>query len=823
MPHLEDYATGKRVRTGPEEQVRQEYERILVDDYGYERGNIDIEVPIPRGSGRRSDRADVVVYRRGGRDPAVDILGIVEVKKPGVVEGKDQLKSYMTATSAVWGVWTNGETIEYFCKPEGESSVYSDRINNIPAQGQRIEDIGKLAKETLKPYGRMELKLAFRHILNTLYANTNISRREKLGNEAIKLIFSKIRDETTYLRRPPAFRVGFDENPEDVKSRVEGLFSSVITDLADDGVFESHEKITLDARGVAWVVGQIQHGSLINTPTDVVGDAFEVFAESKFVGEKGEFFTPRNVIDVAVKLVNPRPNETVCDPACGSGGFIITAMRHVWDAMNDDPQWKGMPEKRLDAAKKHIAERCFFGIDKESDLVRIAKAYMAISGDGRSNIVWENALHSPAEFNPTAASKFALTEGGLRQFDCILTNPPYGTSAKVLVGESAQYELGHKWTRAKDDSWLRGAPRETDPYVLFIERCFAMLRAGGRMAIVLPETVFHAPSTERLRDYIAEHGDVVAVVSLPHNTFRPHCNAKTCMLIVAKRTGERATRSDVVMASPHEMGHNHQGKPIYRPGTNQLWDDMPRVLSELDNPDDSSNEFVFTVPWSSIADAGHLIPHYYAYQRRWPRRAPSGRRWVRLGDLVDDGSIKAHDGHGSPTSAEKGQGDIPYVRVADIVNWELYRNPTSGLTEEAYERLMQGQEAVEPHDVIFVRRGSYRIGTVAMASERDRKVLLTRELLTLRVVAGNRYRIKPYYLLAMLSTGDVQAQIDSLVFVDTTLPNIGDRWRELRLPIHRSVTDMEALNKRVRSIVTKKWQAQSEIETIRETLGSVVT
>lgn len=821
MPHLEDYATGKRVRTGPEEQVRQEFERVLVDDYGYEKGNIDIEVPIPRGSNRRSDRADVVVYRSSGRDPAVDILGIVEVKKPGVVEGKDQLKSYMTATSAVWGAWTNGETIEYFCKPEGESSVYSDRINNIPAQGQRIEDIGKLEKATLKPYGRMELKLRFRHILNTLYANTNISRREKLGNEAIKLIFSKIRDETTYLQRPPAFRVGFDEDYEAVKSRIDGLFSSVRADLADDGVFESHDRITLDAKGVAWVVGQIQHGSLKDTPTDVVGDAFEVFAESKFVGEKGEFFTPRNVIDVAVKLVNPRPNETICDPACGSGGFIITAMRHVWDAMDEDSQWKGMPEEMLSQAKKKMAERCFFGIDKESDLVRIAKAYMAISGDGRSNVVWENSLHSPVDFNPIAASKFAPT-GELRQFDCILTNPPYGTSAKVLVGESAQYELGHKWTRSEDGEWRKGAPRETDPYVLFIERCFAMLNDGGRMAIVLPETVFHAPTTQRLRDYVAEQGNVVAVVSLPHNTFRPHCNAKTCLLIVTKRTAE-SPRGDVVMAFPREMGHNHQGKPLYRRGTTDVWDDMPHVLDELDSPGSGTNEFVFTVPWSDVEHAGNLIPHYYAYQRRWPRRAPNGRRWVKLGDMVDDGAIQAHDGHGSPTSAEKGQGDIPYIRVADIVNWELYRNPTSGITERTYRRLMRDQLPVAPRDVIFVRRGSYRIGTVAMASDRDRKVLLTRELLTLRVTDNNPYGVSPYYLLAMLSTGHVQAQIDSLVFVDTTLPNIGDRWRELRLPIHKKASDLKTLSTQVESIVNKKWQGQAEIESIRQTLGKIIT
>ena len=193
----------------------------------------------------------------------------------------------------------------------------------------------------------------------------------------------------------------------------------------------------------------------------------------------------------------------------------------------------------------------------------------------------------------------------------------------------------------------------------------------------------------------------------------------------------------------------------------------------MDNPDALGNEFVFTVKWSHIERAGHLVPRYYAAGRKLPR-APKGRRWVALGDLVDDGAIGTWDGRGSPSSVEKGEGSIPYIRVSDIVNWELYRKPTSGVDEETYERLTSGRPPVEPGDVIFVRRGSYRIGTVAMASPRDQRVLMTRELLTLRVVTPNDYGITSYCLLALLSSRAVQEQVRRLIFVDTTLPNIGD-------------------------------------------------
>ena len=806
-------------RQGPEETVRQDFLRILTEDYGYLKSEIETEFTIPRGV-RNKDRADIAVFKSANkRDPARDLIGIVETKKPGERNGLAQLKSYMTATSAVWGVWTNGESIEYLCKPKGDSGVYDDRLNNIPVRGQRLEDVGKLKKADLTPYSGTALKVSFRRILNTLYANTNISRREKLGNEMIKLIFAKIRDETTFPDNPPAFYAGYAEEPEQVKKRIDKLFREVVEEYVNDGLFESHEKIALDAKGVAWVVGQLERGCLVDTPTDVVGDAFEVFAESKLVGEKGEFFTPRGIIDIAVRLVDPKPNETICDPACGSGGFLIATMRTMWEQMENEGQWRNLPPNRLQAAKQNMASRCFYGIDKDSDLVRIAKAYMAISGDGRSNVVQQNSLHAASEFDGEAYSRF-VKDGVLREFDCILTNPPYGTKTKVLEDDAAQFELGHKWSKV-DNEWERGEPTRQNPYVLFVERCLDMMKMGGRLAIVLPESAFHAPSMEYLRAWIIQHGRVLAVIDLPHNTFRPYCNAKTCLLVVEKGgTGKESDK--VIMAEAEQMGHDHQGKVMYRLGSNEVWNDLPCILDELDNPEDLGNDFVFTVAWGDVSKAGHWIPRYYAAMRSSPP-PPEGRRWVLLGDLVDEGVIEAWDGHGSPSATEKGQGDIPYIRVSDIVNWEMYRNPTTGVPQDTYDNLTRNKRRVKEEDVIFVRRGSYRIGTVAMASPRDRPVLMTRELLTLRVRPENDYRITPYYLMALLSSPDVQKQLGRLTFIDTTLPNIGDRWRELRLPIHKDETEASKMSEIVKGAIDRKWKAQAAIDELRDDMGAIVT
>lgn len=622
-----DFATGKLVDfSKPEEPVRQEFERVLVESYGYDKTQLDIEVRIPRGTGYFPDSADIVIYDDDhDRDPAKNILGIVETKRPTRRTGLNQLKSYMTATSALWGVWTNGEDIAYLYR-DGQR-VLEDHLNNIPAKGQSVADIGRLERSDLRPFNRSELKGAFRRILNTLYANTNIGRREKLGSEMTKIIFAKLEDERTYADRPPEFRAQAGENPSDVADRIKALFDRVREELRHDGIFTAHETLSLDDRSIAWVVGQLERGSFLETDSDVVGDAFEVFSESKFIGEKGEFFTPRGVVRIAVKIADPAPRYTVCDPACGSGGFLIHAMKHVWEQMEKAPEWRGAQD--IKERQKQMAARSFFGIDKETDLVKIAKAHMAIAGDGRSNIVHENSLHNADEFVGEAVRHF-VDNRAFRRFDMVLTNPPFGTKTKVLAIDAAHFELGVKWKQSGEE-WIADGDKgvERDPYVLFVERCLEMLKAGGTLAIVLPETVFHAPTLGYLRQFLQDGNNIMAIVDLPHNTFRPHCNAKTCLLVLEKG---RAQQESIVMATPEEMGHDHTGRTLYKPDTDEEWDDLKEVWVELDDCDDPDNKHVFSVPKSDI-ESDILVPRFYRGLRTPPpnaRRLPgrSHRRFV---------------------------------------------------------------------------------------------------------------------------------------------------------------------------------------------------
>ena len=825
-----DYATGKPLDMRKlEERVRQNYERSLHLDYGYDLARMDIEVHIQRGerAGKRNalERADIVVYRTANpkeRNQFSDVVGVVETKRPNRADGVRQLLSYMTATSAQWGVWLNGLDIEHVYRDPISGEPRVGVIFDIPRSGETVEEIGRLSKDDLIPAQSHSLKPIFNRVLNTLYTNAYISRREKLGSEMIRLIFAKIWDERFHRDKVPEFRVGLDEDPEKVKGRVAQLFERVKEELVEDGVFEEYDTINLDAKSVAWVVGQLERYSLLKTDKDVIGDAFEVFAESKFAGETGEFFTPREVVRTAVDIVNPQPGQRILDPACGSGGFLIYALEYVWNEMERDPRYRNSPNLLME--KQDIARRCFFGIDKELDLVKIAKAYMAIVGDGRGGVAHQNSLNRASEFQGRARELFVVGDN-FREFDVIFTNPPFGVDIKVPKEEAAQFALGRKWEAKGSGYEQTDMAKDTEPQVLFVERCLQMLRNGGVLAIVLPESFFHAVSYRYILQFIMRNNNVKAVVDLPHNTFRPHNNAKTCLLVVQKGVEQQ---SDVVMAVAEQMGHDHNGNPLFRfdpsgqTSIEEIWDDLAVIRQELPDPYADANRATFVVQSSDIRDGIH-VPRYY--WRKMLADAPAGTSPISVQRLLDEGVVREFHGHGSPPAKYKGMGEIPYIRVADIVNWEMYRNPTTGVPRHVYETV-KGKTGLtlEPRDVIFVRRGSYRIGTVAMASPHDKEVLLTRELVVLRVAEpDNAYGVDAYYLLYLLSHQYTQEQIKQKVFIDTTLPDIAGRWKELLLPVASDPASRLSIRTRVKAAIDAKWDALDDLDALRADFGGITT
>lgn len=822
-----DWATGKPVfLEKPEEQVRQEYEKTLCHDHGYPKAVMDIEVNIQRGS-RSGEKADIVLYRTTDpekREQAADILGIVECKRRERSDGVDQLTSYMTATSCLWGVWTNGREIEFLYKDSASGMISRDRLFQVPHYGQPIESIGAHQFSELRPASN--LKLTFRRLLNELYTNTNISRREKLGNEMVKLLFCKLQDEQFSVSSViPRFRVGFTDHQDGfsaVRARVDELFDEVKSSLAGEGVFEEYEQIVLENRSVAYVVGELQGYSLTQTEEDTVGSAFEVFAESKFAGEKGEFFTPREIVRTAIQIIDPQPGETMIDPACGSGGFLICALQHVWKAMEDHPRWGRLTPRKLDEAKRQLARETVYGLDKESDLVRIAKAYMAIIGDGKSRVAQANSLHAAADFVDLARTLLVLGENGeprFRQFDIVLTNPPFGSkNTKVALSESAQFELGHKWTKQQDGTYeVSPTAQKTPAQELFIERCLELLKPGGRLAIVLPEIYAHGSTKKHIVQYLSSRGSIRAVIDLPRNAFQPHTDIKTLLWIVDKSE----STEDVVFAVADEIGHDHHGKTKYRIDdgrvTTEVWNDMERIRAEWDSPIAPGNRHVWTVPRNAIEDK-IFVPRYYrsATNKIGSAAMAADYELVSLDTLIREGVLQWFIGHQAPPNAYKGQGDVPYVRTADIGNWTVYRNPIAAIPRSQYEQL-RGAKRLRAKDVVFVRDGRERIGNVGIILPNDTEILLSNHCIVFRVVKDeNPYDIDGLYLAYLLRHDISQQQIRGRVFIDTSIPSIRTRWRTVRLPL--SVNEQE--RKRVREAMQEFYDSRVAADNIMKDLGA---
>jgi type I restriction enzyme M protein len=451
---------------------------------------------------------------------------------------------------------------------------------------------------------------------------------------------------------------------------------------------------------------------------------------------------------------------------------------------------------------------------------------MAIIGDGKGGIFCEDSLEQPEEWKDKTKQNI-----GLGKFDVLLTNPPFGKDIKI-TGEDKlkQYELAYQWK--KEGGKLiktQKLKKEEAPQIIFIERSLQLIRDGGRLGIILPETFFHAPNSEYILNYILRNNNIIWVIDLPHNTFRPHNNAKCIVVILEKN---KPQQKEINMAVAEEIGHNHQGKEIFRWDYKTktidrtcLWDDIPLILSECKN--NKFEKYCFKIPSKECIEKGIFVPRYY-----WENKVEEIERLakkdnldlVSIKDLIEDKIITFFDGHGSPPAEYKGRGEYPYIRVKDIVNWGIYKDPTAKIPEDIYKQKKGSKKNLKEKDIVYVRRGSYRIGSVAMVSPYDIDVLLTREILVLRIAnEKNKYNLTPYYLLYLLSHRLTSMQAFNKILIETTLPNIADRWKELKLPVSKNETERKRISEKIKSVIESKWEAIKGIEKLKEELGELTT
>ena len=561
----------KEIKLTDEELVRQLYINKLINEYNYPKEKMELEYSV--SFGREKKRADIVIFDKiATTSPYV----IVELKKPKLKDGKEQLKSYCNATGAPIGVWTNGGQISFYHRKD--PNLFED-LPNIPTFNEKLSDIlserwtiaDLIAKDKLITE-KKSLKDLILEMEDEVLANAGVDVFE----EVFKLIFTKLYDEMESGRnetRHLEFR-NYGDTETELKDKIQKLFDKAKSKW--DGVFSQDAKILLSPSHLSVCVSSLQDVKLFNSNLDVVDDAFEYLMSKSSKGEKGQYFTPRYVIDMCVKMLNPKSDETMIDPASGSCGFPVHTIFYVWKQILKE---KGIEQSHLFTSQEKPAECTdyvndkVFAIDFDEKAVRVARTLNLIAGDGQTNVLHLNTLDYERWEDTTKTEDWTDTynEGWKKlkklrttknsdysfEFDILMANPPFAGDIK----ESriiAKYELG-KNAKGKYQS-------KVGRDILFIERNLNFLKPGGRMAIVLPQGRFNNSSDKYIRDFITERCRILAVVGLHGNVFKPHTGTKTSVLFVQKWDEKLCPKKEdypIFFATMQEPSKDNSGDKIF--------------------------------------------------------------------------------------------------------------------------------------------------------------------------------------------------------------------------------------------------------------------
>lgn len=561
----------KEIKLTPEEAVRQLYVLVLRDNFGYSTERMELEYSV--SFGREKKRADIVIF---DKNQTTTPFIMVELKKPKLKDGKEQLKSYCNATGAPIGIWSNGDSISYYHRKDPN---YFEDIPEIPRADQKLSDILKerwliddLIKKDKLVTERKSLKDLILEMEDEVLANAGVDVFEEL----FKLIFTKLFDEmqsgrnrTRYLE----FR-NYGDTETELKNKIQTLFDNAKQKW--EGVFTEDAKLMLTPSHLSVCVSSLQDVKLFNSNLDVVDEAFEYLINKSSKGEKGQYFTPRYVIDMCVKMLNPKEEETIIDTAAGSCGFPVHTffyvkkqIHEVMGILDDDLMTTKPPISRV---SDYVNDKVF-AIDFDEKAVRVARTLNLIAGDGQTNVLhlntldyerWDEKIEDEDWIDTynegwKKLKKLRADKNSNRdfKFDILMANPPFAGDIKesrIL----AKYELGKK----DNGKYQTAVGRD----ILFIERNLDFLKPGGRMAVVLPQGRFNNSSDKRIREFIAEHCRILAVVGLHGNVFKPHTGTKTSVLFVQKWDDKLCPKVEdypIFFATMQEPSKDNSGDKIY--------------------------------------------------------------------------------------------------------------------------------------------------------------------------------------------------------------------------------------------------------------------
>lgn len=382
---------------------------------------------------------------------------------------------------------------------------------------------------------------------NYIYANEGLLK-DKIFHEIVKLLLMKLMDETLHQELEADFCITESEYEEVLMGCDKNTFlarlNSLLLEVKKSGskIFVSESRINLQPLTIAYIVSKLQTVSLTHTPSDIKGQAFQTFFSKYQRGDRGEFFTPHPVVRLMAGILDPKVDEKVLDPACGSGGFLIHTVRYI----SENPNNKGENFDKYEYISKRIR-----GVEFNPDIAMAATVRLAFEGGSGEEIHFANALDN--------------LSNEWKDFDIILTNPPFGSKGKVEDPKILKnYELAHKWSSGLGNWEIkRDLLQPQTPEILFVERCVSLLKPSGRMGVVVPEGMLQNITTGYVREWLRTRCQILAVISLPQETFIPYgTGIKTSVLILQKKPCEQ--NKPCFMARIEKIGYDVKGQPIYK-------------------------------------------------------------------------------------------------------------------------------------------------------------------------------------------------------------------------------------------------------------------
>ncbi len=708
------------------------------------------------------------------------ILFVIECKQPDIDVGLQQLETYLSLEPhAKLGIWANNadpsaQTLFVYKDAKGLNYPKKNTVKDIPSIGAPlVPSAVKLTFDDLIIPAKETLYKTFSELLDVVVAQDgNVTRREEQLDQLCNLLLLKL-DSDKQGKIDPSTEVYFRifATESGTGKYIKSKFSDFIEVYPDIFVTQSDQELRFDDSTIHAVVERISKYNFIDIGADTVSIAFQVLRSAALKQEEGQYFTPKQVIQAAIKLMDLSLDDIIIDPACGTGGFLIQSLIELKERF---------PNKEKEISR--WAQLHIFGIDKDAIGIKLTKAIMQILGDGSAHCVRGDSVltHTWRIKYPHLLTN-SFKDG---RFSKVFTNPPFGAPLKIKYSDAKKAGLSiTEYVEAGKDIELGLA---------MFNRCCDLLRNGGRMCIVLPETYFFSPSYKYVREWVKERLKPICVANVPMDAFQGFCRAKTNLYVFEKldtnKTNLDLDMDKVTILNPQTCG-------IYKNGSDRFVVDMTGKRTDIIDNEllRLSNEYaagqkdnLFTVSLLEIYDSDILVPRYYDRSLQMPfetLKAKCGFQEVTIGELCDSGIISISGGHGSPSNDLR-NGKIPYVKVSDIRNMRINVNPTNLIPLELAQRFwktMDGKSNLKAWDLISPSRASSNIGEFAILLPGEEQIVLTKEVFVIRVLENN-IGYSPFYLLWALSLVETRKQWQRVTLMQTNREDVGDRYREILIP-----------------------------------------